>query len=97
MNLGSLIDEESIWMSFWRRGQNNQRVREDLVRRQRNRLDEDDEDERERVAVAEDHARIMMQVKARNAALSKQAVADRRAEQEALTAWREGSNDRRDY
>ena len=97
MNLGSLIDEESIWMSLWRRGQNNQRVREDLVRRQRNRLDEDDEDERERIAVAGDHARIMMQVKARNAALAQQAVADRRAEQKALTAWREGSNDRRDY
>jgi hydroxypyruvate isomerase len=96
MNLGSLIDEESIWMSFWRRGQNNQRVREDLVRRQRNRLDEDDEDERERVAVAEDHARIMKNAQIHQHAVQRQAVADQQAQQQALRAWRAGSDDRRE-
>jgi len=97
MSLATDIDNESIDMSLWRRRQNSQLIRDDLARRERNRRDEDDDDERERQAVAEEHAHLMKVMAARQAALTHQAVADRRAEQESLQAWRAGLNDRRDY
>jgi hypothetical protein len=96
MNLGVQIDNESIWMSFWRRHRTQVAIREDLIRRDRNRFYEEQDDERHRIAVAEDHALIMKKVQARNAALDQQAAADRRAEQEALSAWRAGSDARRE-
>jgi len=96
MNLGVQIDEESIWRSFWRRHRNQVAIREDLIRRERNRFYEEHDDERNRLEIAEDHARIMAKVNARNATLDKQAAADHRAAQEALNAWRAGSDDRRE-
>lgn len=96
MNIGTLIDEESIWMSFWRRHRTQVAIREDLVRRQRNRFHEDHEDGRRRLDIAEEHALIMKKVLAREDALAQQAATDRRAAQEALNAWRAGSDDRRE-
>jgi hypothetical protein len=97
MNIGQLLDEESIWMSFWRRHRQQVDVRQDLIRRDRNRRDEADDDERERIAVAEDHARLMKKLEARKAAETQQALKDLRAEQSALRAWQSSSSDRRDY
>jgi hypothetical protein len=97
MSLGTDIDDESIWMSFWRRHRTQVAVREDLLRRARNRRDEAENDERERIAVAEDHARIMKTIEARKAAETQQSLADLRAGQAALSAWRASSNDRRDW
>lgn len=97
MNIGQILDEESIWMSFWRRHRTQVDVRQDLIRRDRNRRDEADDDERERIAVAEDHARLMKKLEARKAAETQQALKDLRAEQSALRAWQASSSGRRDY
>jgi len=45
---------------------------------------------------AEEHQHTMKVIEARQAALQRQDLADRRAGQEALRAWREAPNDRRD-
>ncbi|KRE90862.1 hypothetical protein ASG87_01615 [Frateuria sp. Soil773] len=97
MNIGQILDEESIWMSFWRRHRTQVAVREDLIRRDRNRRDEAEDYERQRIAVAEDHARIMNTIEARKAAETRQVLAARRAELDALRSWRATTNDRRDY
>lgn len=97
MNIGQILDEESIWMSFWRRHRQQVDVRQDLIRRDRNRRDEAEDDERERITVAEDHARLMKKLEARKVAETRQALDDRRAEQSALRAWQASSSDRRDY
>jgi hypothetical protein len=97
MNIGQILDEESIWRSFWRRHRQQVDVRQDLIRRDRNRRDEAEDDERERVVVAEDHARIMQKIETRKAAETQQALADLRASQADINAWRASSNDRRDW
>lgn len=97
MNLGQLLDEESIWMSFWRRHRTQMAVREDLIRRDRNRRDEAEDDAHEQQVLTEQQAHDMKVIAARKAAETQQALKDLRASQAALSAWRASSNDRRDW
>jgi hypothetical protein len=96
MNLGPQIDEESIWMSFWRRHRTQVAIREDLVRRERNRRDEEVDDAHKRQVLAEQHVEDMKVIEARRQTETHQVLADRRTGQEALRAWQGGSDDRRE-
>jgi len=97
MSIANDIDNESIWMSFWRRHRTQVANREDLIRRDRNRRDEEEDGDHERQMLAEQHEQDMKVIAEKKQVETRQALADRRAGQDALQAWRAGLNDRRDY
>jgi len=85
------IDQGLAWF-----GQVIHRQQAAIARQAHDRQEEDRRYARKRARDAEEHQHTMKVIEARRVALQHQDLADRRAGQEALRAWREAPHDRRD-
>jgi len=90
INLQS-IDDGLAWFGRLLQGQQAA-----IARQTHKRFEEARQSARQSELDAEEHQATMKVIEARQAALQRQDLADRRAGQEALRAWREAPHDRRD-
>lgn len=96
MNLATRIYLACIDSSLFAMGQVNERRDQDVQRRARNADHDAHRHARKQRMDAEQHVEDMKVIEVRRHTETREALADRRAGQEALRAWQGGSDDRRE-